>query len=271
VNRSRLTSRWSVTLFAIGVFFLVNEYVRRFLLLASMQLTTRNVTRQGLEVFLCLVAVALVHRLRPGAAFREVGFGRSPLRAAVFSLVATLPMLITYGQAAGFVTQRLWWGFVLTTVVMAPLAEEVLFRGFLFGQLRRRAGWSFWGAALVGLVPFSLGHFYQGYETNHGIWGLVGVLAITGAGHLFFAWLLERWGDLWVPIGMHALMNLWWHLFGVDTTTLGGVQANVARFLTVGLAVGLTVWLRRGRPTWADEGRSVGAVGAHVPRSNGAS
>lgn len=266
MNRSRLTSRWSVTLFAIGVFFLINEYVRRLLLLASMQLTTRNVTRQGLEVLLCLVAVALVHRLRPGAAFREVGFGRSPLRAAVFSLVATVPMFVTYGHAAGFMPQRLTAGYVLTSVVMAALAEEVLFRGFLFGQLRRRAGWSFWGAALVGMVPFALGHFYQGYQTGHGVWGLVGVLAITGAGHLVFTWLLERWGDLWVPIGMHALMNLWWDLFGVDATALGGVQANIARLLTVALAIGLTLRLRRGRPTWADEGRSptLGALGEQV-------
>lgn len=265
MNGSRLTSRWSVTLFAIGVFFLVNESVRRVLLRAPMEQMPRTAARQGLEVALCLVAVALVHRLRPGAAFRELGFGRSPFRAAVFSLVATLPMLVTYGQATGFVTKWLWWGFVFTTVVLGPIAEEVLFRGFLFGQLRRRAGWSFWGATLVGMAPFALGHLYQGMQTRHGTWGLVGVLAITGAGHVFFSWLLERWGDLWVPIGMHALMNLWWYLFGVDDSGLGDVQANVARFITVGLAIGLTLWRRRGTPTWTDEARS-----ADVPVPPGA-
>ncbi|WP_164009497.1 CPBP family intramembrane glutamic endopeptidase [Pyxidicoccus trucidator] len=259
--------RWGMTLFAVGGFFLINEITRRLPLWRSLSGPWRTVAWQVAQVVLCVVAVALVHRLRPGAAFREVGLGRSPLRAAGFSLVATLPMLVTYARAAGFTPTKLDWGFAIMVAMMAPLAEEVLFRGFLFGQLRRRARWSFWGAALVGLVPFALGHLYQ---AGHDLWGVVGVLAITGAGHLFFAWLLERWGDLWVPIGMHALMNLWWHLFAVDSTALGGLQANLARFLTVGLAIGLTLRLRRGQPTWAqtEHGPVVDAQGPSALRDS---
>ena len=264
--RSWMQPRWGVTLFAVCGFFLINEATRRLPLWGSLRGPWRTIAWQGAQVVLCTVALALVHRLRPGAALREVGFGHPPHRTAGFSLLATLPMFVTYGHAAGFMPAKLDWGFTLMTAVMAPLAEEVLFRGFLFGQLRRRAAWSFWGAALVGLVPFALGHIHQGYQAGHGPWGILGVLAITGAGHLFFAWLLERWGDLWVPVGMHALMNLWWHLFAVDSTALGGLQANVARVLTVGLAIGLTLWLRRGRPVWGAEPR-VGAHGEATPRS----
>ncbi|MFP2910993.1 CPBP family intramembrane glutamic endopeptidase [Pyxidicoccus sp. 3LFB2] len=252
MSRSWMRSRWGLTLFAVGGFFVINELTRRLPLWRALSGPWRTVAWQAAQVVLCVVAVALVHRLRPCAALREVGLGRSPLRGAGFSLVATLPMLVTYAWAAGFTPTKLDWGFTVMVAVMSPLAEEVLFRGFLFGQLRRRARWSFWGAALVGLAPFALGHLYQAGDDPGGV---VGVLAITGAGHLFFAWLLERWSDLWVPIGMHALMNLWWHLFAVDSTALGGLEANVARFLTVALAIGLTLRLRRGQPTWAEEGR----------------
>jgi membrane protease YdiL (CAAX protease family) len=256
-----------MTVFAVGGFFVINELTRRLPLWKALPGEWRTQAWQVAQAALCVAAVALVHRLRPGAALREVGFVRSPLRAAGFSLAATLPMLVTYAQAAGFRPAAVGWGFTLMVAVTSPLAEEVLFRGFLFGQLRRRAGWSFWGAALVGLVPFALGHIYQ---AGHEPWDVVGVLAITGAGHLFFAWLLERWGDLWVPIGMHALMNLWWHLFAVDSSALGGIQSNIARFLTVALAIGLTLRLRKGLPTWGEAGGPLlGTPGASASRSSG--
>ncbi|WP_426754434.1 CPBP family intramembrane glutamic endopeptidase [Myxococcus sp. Y35] len=212
-------------------------------------------------MLLCVLGLGLLYRLRPAAAFRELGTGASPLHAAAFSLLATSPMLLVYGWAAGFGTALSLRG-AITTAVMAPLAEEVLYRGFLFGQLRRRAGWSFWGAAMVGLVPFALGHLYQAVQAEYSPVDTAGVLAVTGAGHVFFAWLLERWGSLWVPMGMHALMNLWWGLFAVDTTALGGAQANLARGLTLALAIGFTVLLRRGRPGWAEAPPPPGAAPA---------
>jgi len=37
-------------------------------------------------------------------------------------------------------------------------------------------------------------------------------------------------------------MNLWWEMFAVDDTALGGWLGNVARLLTVTVAVVLTIY-----------------------------
>lgn len=46
---------------------------------------------------------------------------------------------------------------------------------------------------------------------------------------------------MWIVFGLHCLMNLWWEVFGVADTALGGWIANGARLLTVALAIYLTI------------------------------
>lgn len=49
------------------------------------------------------------------------------------------------------------WGWLLPGLfAQAGIAEEILFRGYLFGHLRR--GRSFWRAAALATVPFTLVH-----------------------------------------------------------------------------------------------------------------
>ena len=84
--------------------------------------------------------------------------------------------------------------FVLVAVVMAPLFEEVIFRGFLFRGFANSWGW---------------------------VWGALASAAIFGAAHLqldvflplaalgfVLAWAYHRTGSLWTCITMHALFNL---------------------------------------------------------------
>jgi membrane protease YdiL (CAAX protease family) len=84
-------------------------------------------------------------------------------------------------------------GAVVAAVVLAPLAEELLFRSVLYLPLRARLG-PLAAAAVVGLL-FSGFHAY-----------------LPGIAHLFilslvFTALFERTGSLWVPIAAHALYN----------------------------------------------------------------
>lgn len=51
--------------------------------------------------------------------------------------------------------------------------------------------------------------------------------------------------NLWVVFGLHCLMNLWWDVFGVADTALGGWIANGARLLTITVAVLLTIYRDR--------------------------
>jgi membrane protease YdiL (CAAX protease family) len=81
----------------------------------------------------------------------------------------------------------------VATVLVAPLAEETFFRGFVFGGLRRYG--FFWAALASGLL-FSAAHVSLG--------GLI-PLALVG---MLFAWSYSRTGSLWTSIYAHLIFNL---------------------------------------------------------------
>lgn len=90
---------------------------------------------------------------------------------------------------------------VLYILLAAPLFEELLYRGLVFGLLRRfGAGWAVGGSALV----FALVH------------DPVAIAPTFGAG-LVLALLRERSGTLAAPLALHAASNLTWTLVGVLT------------------------------------------------------
>jgi uncharacterized protein len=84
---------------------------------------------------------------------------------------------------------------VILIVGLAPIAEEVFFRGFLFGGLRTRL--SLWPAALIAGVVFGLIHAPTGITA-------VVPLAMLGVG---LSWLYERTGSLGPPIILHVFNN----------------------------------------------------------------
>ncbi|MEA2449803.1 MAG: protease family protein [Thermoleophilaceae bacterium] len=81
----------------------------------------------------------------------------------------------------------------LVVIVVAPLCEELFFRGFLFRILRVRT--TFWLAALADGVIFGL---------VHGSLIIAPVLAVLG---LALCWVYERTGSLFPCIAIHALNN----------------------------------------------------------------
>ncbi len=94
--------------------------------------------------------------------------------------------------------------FVLVAVIMAPLFEEILFRGFLFRGLANSFGWV-WGAVISGGI-FGAAHLQ-----------LDVFLPLAALGFVL-AWAYHRTGSLWTNITMHALFNtiavLAWALTG---------------------------------------------------------
>jgi membrane protease YdiL (CAAX protease family) len=82
---------------------------------------------------------------------------------------------------------------VLAVVVLAPIAEELFFRGIVFNAWLREGGrrWAYIGsAALFAAVHLSL----------------VSALPIFLLG-LALAWVYERTRNLLAPIAMHATVN----------------------------------------------------------------
>jgi len=83
---------------------------------------------------------------------------------------------------------------VLAVGIVIPALEETLFRGILFGGLRRR--WSFWPAALATAALFAVVHL-----------NLTGFVAYLLLG-LLFASLFERSRSLVTPWAAHAAFNI---------------------------------------------------------------
>jgi membrane protease YdiL (CAAX protease family) len=142
--------------------------------------------------------------------------------------------------------------------LVAPLAEEVLFRAYLFRQLYRRARLGFWISALIPSLVFAAAHLYQSDDPSK----LLGIELITGSGSVLCCWLFVRWRDnVWPIVGLHSLMNLWWAVFAIDDSALGGWLANAARLATVALAIALTLYNdRRWKPAGARVDRGDGVT-----------
>jgi membrane protease YdiL (CAAX protease family) len=83
---------------------------------------------------------------------------------------------------------------VVVVVFLGPIAEEVLFRGFLLPRLAAQLGgrWALWASALL----FASLHFYYGIHT----------LLILYYG-LVLGWARMRSGGLASPILLHVLIN----------------------------------------------------------------
>lgn len=89
-------------------------------------------------------------------------------------------------------------------VILAPVAEEAIFRGFLFSRLRKYL--NFWWVAVVVSLVFGLIHMQ---------WNVaIDVFALS----LILCFLREKTGSIWAGVGVHILKNalafaiLFWQL-----------------------------------------------------------
>ena len=88
---------------------------------------------------------------------------------------------------------------LLIVIFLAPFVEEVLFRGLVFGNLRRKS-------AAVGDLVSCLLHVWQFAVVNRDITYFLLMLQYLVPG-LVLAWVYDRTGTLWTSIGLHAAAN----------------------------------------------------------------
>ena len=100
-------------------------------------------------------------------------------------------------------------------MILAPLAEEVFFRGFFYASLRSKFG--IITAALVDGVVFGLVHFgFDGLDQLL----ILPPLMVLG---VIFCLVYEKTGSLWPVVGMHAFNNAVAYAVQAD----GGWQVSV--------------------------------------------
>ncbi len=82
---------------------------------------------------------------------------------------------------------------LLAAGIIAPVAEEIFFRGFLFAGLRDR--WGLAAGLVLSSVIFGLVHLTPGVMVPIILMGML------------LAWLYQATGSLWPPILLHGVYN----------------------------------------------------------------
>ena len=165
---------------------------------------------QVVTIVLVLAANALA--LRSGAPFLDFGLPRGGFRVLIGAVLAIALFALCYGSVvyafdgqafrhdmepfAGLTQSRTWWLILIAAGIGAPLAEECLFRGLLFGAFKSTpVGLA--GAAIITAAMWALMH------ANYSVYGMT---AITIIG-VYLAVIREKTGTLLAPIVCHGAYN----------------------------------------------------------------
>lgn len=198
----------------------------------------KNLAQAGL----CMAAICLTHGIGFRAALDELRLLRSIPRALAFGVLATLPLVC--GLAATRSVGRIQLANLLYLAVWSPFVEELVARGFAISQLHRRSEWPLWAAIATTATLSGLAHVEKGASPLD----VLGLFLLTGAGAVAFSWIYVRWDSLWAPFSLHLFMNLWWEVFSVAGTALGGWFPFALQTACIASAILLTVWLTQPRP-----------------------
>lgn len=187
-----------------------------------------------------IIIITILHR-----SFKDIlgrlGLSGNMLTGFYFAFVVTLPSLIAYSLKYG-INCNLNANTIIINTISSAFFEEIIYRAFLIGQLYRYTRLGFLPAIFLGSTLFGLAHLYQSSDVTE----LTGIFLITFLGSLLFFWVYAEWKfNLWTAIFLHCLMNLYWLIFDVDNNALGGIYANVFRFITVFLVIFVTIVYKR--------------------------
>lgn len=127
----------------------------------------------------------------------------------LFALQSVWPSLINYTQAqdVGFSNLSYQYEYIaafLTLVVMAPLAEELLFRGYLYGKLRIHV--PAWVSIATASLLFGLLHLIGSSDTGQ-LQLQWNVVIDTFVFSLALCTLREFTGSIWAGVLLHMIKN----------------------------------------------------------------
>ena len=117
------------------------------------------------------------------------------------SLIGELP--VPNNDAVTGLARTDYKRMIAVAVLMAPLVEECLFRGVVFGTIRPRS--RFWAYA-ASITLFSLYHVWQ-YVALTGDFSLLIYCLLYVPVSVGLAWAYDRSGSIWSPMVMHAIIN----------------------------------------------------------------
>jgi membrane protease YdiL (CAAX protease family) len=206
----------ATSLYRKSFFTVLTGFVLLFLLLdrTPLLLASRDPI-VGFLVASAVLAIAaigldmmLFRRTLPSA-WRNLGFGRPDTRTLV---VTTLIGMLTMGffpvfswvTGASFALPEGWLWVLAGLFTLHGIAEEVLFRGFAFHNLR--VGRTFGRAALLSLLLFAIAHLYLFTYMPPALALFATLLSLASAYPL--AYLFERCNNtIWAPAVLHTQVH----------------------------------------------------------------
>ncbi len=105
----------------------------------------------------------------------------------------TIQMLAEQGKAA----------MIVCAVILAPMVEETLVRGLIFGAIRRKSRIL---AYIVSVLFFAAIHVWQYLLVEDVVPVLLAALQYIPAG-IALGWTYEKSNNIWAPIFMHMTVN----------------------------------------------------------------
>lgn len=166
--------------------------IRSIQIILILQIFSGNVPIGGIHTTLQSLGLApsqIISGLRNGLLW-SFGFGVVVLIGfGVLYAMELDPIRMLHFRLPAQGTDRIL--FFVVGGIIAPVAEEIVFRGVLFGYLRR---WGALPAILISTAVFSLAH--------------AGVSPVQAIGGIVFAISYEIEKKMMVPITVHALGNL---------------------------------------------------------------
>lgn len=213
--------------FLLGFVFLYGTFELLARLLGDALPLTNALLISGAVLVAALVVEMGLFQQSWRAALHTLGFGWPGWWASgVALLIAALQLaaypLITWLTGYRWTLPANWPWTMVGIFVLHGVAEEVLYRGYLFGRLRQ--GRTFWRAAWLAVVLFALSHLP--ILGNQGL--LVGGMAMTLAiGSSFpFARLYEQGRNtIWAPALVHAAVDTVIPILAAGGMANGGQQA----------------------------------------------
>ena len=173
-------------------------------------------------VEIMMVAVIFIYLRRRHIRLREIGIDRPRFTYLAYVLFGTIGYFLMYiivvsvvaalmpslnleqKQEIGFNnptgTMQLAMVFI-SLVMLPPIAEEIVFRGFMFSGLRSKL--TFVTAALITSVFFAIGHLQIGQDTP--ILWVAGIDTFVLS--MALCYIREKTGSIWPAIGVHMLKN----------------------------------------------------------------
>ena len=189
-------------------------------------------------LLIIIISLFILYKYSLSKTVSGLGLKKGFKKGLIFGLAAASPMIIS--SAIFFkLSENLFSFETLIIVIIGPVMEEILFRGYLFGQLFKKEHWGFIPASLVAAVFFGIGHLYQGDTTA----SLIGVFFVTFIGSVWNGWLyIEHNDNLWIPIWLHIFMNMSWSIFQTDVPgAIGNNITNLFRIITIVITVVYTI------------------------------